>query len=519
LKLFFCFQILSKFKKKKRAFLSRLFARSIRLYSEQFSTTLKYLGLEDDSNSSNSTAVIPVIDLSEETIEESAESLEEDECGEASDNDDKSESQSENSSSEEQELEVEACTPPANSPRMFPPWLLDSFRKGLIDASVANIFYLSCCYLDPQVEDFTLSPTYELSLPILQVTIGLLAKNEHVLQDDEKYVLRCYGRNAKGKPHKFELKPVMETYSVKEFCNLSSLNCWPKTTRESVLLDCMTLTSKRDVEFMKAFPEEWRLYAMAVVYWGRQNNEWPHVTNCHIHALVLGIISLSIVDVKVGYYRNTSSFLKKHGSSMRKAQAEISEKKLKSNMNPADAPQTKKDLELRSCLECIPIEECFFLEERLIEYHQGKSCQYSLTAVHSFGQLQSCLLQAISLNALLGFPVPHCSIANFYSGKFVTSVYADLSKRSNLEVYLDLIMKSSPTIRNLHRNMVEIFYQLIPNLLQLVRKGKNKRKKKALKRRVCVERDESDGEVSDNSAVDGHELSCLENRFSVLGVQ
>jgi len=379
---------------------------------------------------------------------------------------------------------------------LFPDWFKDNLRCGNLPRCFVNMLVHRIHFPAPQVEDFSLPFSHRISLPVLRVIFGLLTAGSVTRELKLQYVV--HKENAQLQT--LILLPTYSTASLSEFPPLANLPDVPVSIRRCVLYDAVGFDAN-DILILKGFPDDWKIFIVALIYWGRNVSELP-LTIHHVHAILFSIISLNIVNKHAGYYRSEKTFLEQNGSKLQKivnlknvkedvdktcadtflnASGEQSE--IYENKQPCD-----KDISCHTVTEAlaaVSYEDCASLVETMLPYHQMDKCLRSrprlfcLTVVHIFAQFQSCLLHVIHLNALLNLPFVQCHVDNFYSGTLIYNAYQDFKKQSNVEDYiLTYPLKCVPSVGALYRVMVKSVTDFLPNLTVTQRKKmRNKRKK------------------------------------------
>lgn len=497
-------KILNHLRKDHRKFVQSQIELSISGYSRGQSNLISFFGWESSDSDQQATDTAAVFNFGDDLNSEE-DSSEESVTSEA-------ESQDEDNSDDNitgqinEGFKVPEPTPWTDS--NFPEWVRDKFRKGELPSFVSDIYHLHFYFCQPQVEDFTWQDSHTLSFPILQVNTGLLFGNcqDHCSECKNCSII-CYTRISGSKHQRLELLPVTSLQCLAPFPAISNLIAVPKSVKKLVLYTALGITDSKDMDVIESFRGEWMLFVLALVYLAR--NPSSSITNCHLHALVMGMLLLGVVDKKLGRIRHKKDVLRR------------------TTNNPCNKPcSLKSNLEVSSDFARIPEDilstvsesECLNVVESLVQFHcvdaklRSSPRQFSPNIVHIFAQLQACLLQIMALNSLLDSPLPECLISETFSGTTAYMAYINFNKRKNVGSYVQSLLTSSPNLFHIYKAILDKFLYLLPSIPVLLRKGKRKSKK-----RQFVDSALSDVD-SENVADSKQEESPIDlnNKFSVL---
>jgi hypothetical protein len=378
---------------------------------------------------------------------------------------------------------------------VFPDWFKENLRRGNLPRCFINMLIHQIHFSAPQVEDFSLPFSHRISLPVLCVIFGLLTAGNATRELELRYI--AYKENAK--PQTIILLPTYGTASGNEFLPLENLPDLSLSARRSLLYDTMGF-SVEDILILESFPEDWKIFIVALIYWGRNVSE-PSLTEHHIHAVLFSIIYLNIVDRHVGYCRSKKTSLKQNGSKLQKIVKLQHAKENKCEIgrgtfqcaktgsaemfeNNLPNPKGISHVTVTEAVAAVSSEECFCLVETISPYHKMDECLKSrpqlfcVSVVHIFAQFQSCLLHVMYLNSLLSLPFIQCQVENFYSGTLIYNAYLNFKKQSDVEDYvLTQLLKCVPSVAAVYGIMVKLLTHFLPDLTVAWRKMKNKRKK------------------------------------------
>lgn len=379
---------------------------------------------------------------------------------------------------------------------MFPDWFKDSLRCGNLPRCFINMLVHQIHFSAPQVENFSLPFSHRISLSLMCAIYGLLTAGNITHELQLQYIV--YNKNAQLQT--LVLSPIYGTASVKVFPPLKSIPDLPVSIRRNLLFD-VTGFDADDIVILNSFPDEWKIFIVALTYWGRNVSE-PSLTIHHIHAVLFSIISLNVVDRRAGYYRSKKTFLKQNGDKLKKI---VMLQNVKENEDKTDIDTIeggsgelfdlfKNNLpcdrenncgSVTDALMAVSSEECLCLVETMLPYHQmndglkSNPSLFSVSVVHMFAQFQSCLLHVMHLNALLNLPFIQCRVDNFYSGTFNYNAYMSFKKHSDVENYvLTHLLKCASSVAALYRVMVKSVTDFFTHLTVTQRRKRTHKKKK-----------------------------------------
>lgn len=511
-------KILSHLRKKDRFHVKKQIELSVSGYGGSQSELLSYFSVEVPEMDSN------IIDSSANIFNNDDSSHTDDSSGESDSAEDDSDESSDEIIASEGEEEIECHEPNLGSSSTFPNWLKEKFRRGELPSYVSDIYHLHIYFCQPQVEDFSVSDSHTISFPILNVICGLLFSKEldhETPQRERKFV--CFSRSLGLKHQKVFLQPLSTLPCLPCFPPLSCLLDISLSVREQVLYNTLGIHVEEEIATIKSFEEKWRLFAMALVFWARSTT-YPNVTNCHLHAIIIGMIALGVVDKKIGRVRSQNKALKLNAQKSGRTEC---------NSMLTAAVECDAQLELDSCNELgdktgdnykemiskVTESDCLNLVEFLLQFHKmdgklkGSPRLFSPLIVHLFAQLQTCLLQVMTLNSILGYPVPQCQLAETYSGTVAYQAFANLNKRSDVNGFIKAQMINSPSVYLIYKALLDKFLFLLPNIPVLLRKGKRKSKRNNKRSDSAT----SDHEVGGPDEEPEQNLD-INNKFSILSV-
>lgn len=475
-------KILGRSKAAKRKLIGRRIKQIAEGYICTDSEIMKYLGITAESVDTDIDAVTSLIDnitaAEDEFVEETDVASESEGEGE----EEEEEEESDIEISEDEETQWGDTTVPA--------WFMDNFRSCKYPSSFMDILFRNTYYFLPQVENYTLSSSHDISLEIVAAIHGILKSRT---TDGLNYLSRHGANNIK----KYHLAPSKHNLPA-----LNTLNSMSEEERKLVLFMVLNIDSAfcNVIDF---FPPIWKLYIISIKFWFERAK--PQVFNYHLYALLLCAIVVQACDKKIGFFRSTKKF----------------QQKFKSEIDSLPAA-AKNEMPARNYTE-LPLNEITFNDalqcvHTLIDYFQldykmkTSKKLFDISIVHTYAQFQSCLMHINHLNSLLNCPFESTLISDFYDGTFLYNTCTNFSKRNCVESYLKILLKNCPSVLN---NLLVIVEKLdgVLNVNARAVSVKRKRKRRNRKKETAEQPEESNSNQEDSS---GSEIFDENNRFSVL---
>lgn len=477
-------KILGRMKTKKRRFIARRIKQIAKGYICTSSEIMKYLGITANDCEKEITAVTTLVDditeIATADIQEAA-----------SDADEELEEISEDEESEEiSDDEVDAEETQWGDITV-PEWFFDNFRQCKYPSSFMDILFRNTCYFTPQLEDYTLPCSHEISLDVVAAIHGILKSNS----TDGLFYLSRHGQND---IKKYQLPP--SKHNLPALCDLNGMSVSERTT---VLCRVLNVDSIF-LDTLDYFPSVWKLYIISIKYWFEKAK--PQILNYHLYALLLCAIVVQHCDKIVGFYRSTKKFQQKYKTKIDSMTTTANSSLL---VNSNNTEVSLNEITFDDALHCLHI---------LIDYFQldyrmrGSMKLFDISIVHTFAQFQSCLLYINHLNSLLNCPFESTVISDFYDGTFVYNACTNFSKRNCIETYVKTLLKNCPLVLNILLVIVKKMDDVLNVNVHVTTTAKKKRKKRNKKK--DVEQQELENSNEDESS--GNELFDENNRFSVL---
>lgn len=369
-----------------------------------------------------------------------------DEIEELSEESSESDSSDEESSSEEAIIEENETI---SGLEELPDWFLKKYRKALFPAWFLDIALRSNYFLIPQLENYDNICSHTISIPIVEMIYKILTSGK---ERPLRYIIRK-ARYAK----KLLLQPSESKIAI-----LHEVNSLEVEVSKKIVFDALRFESKC-VEKVEAFPSNWKLYAIAAIFWVRNAN--PITTTNHLHALILGGLIINNMDKQNAVDSNDSSRI-------------------------------------------AGIKSYFRMDEKI---SKNPKC-YDICIPDTFAQFQSCLYYIKYLNLLLDTPFEDFLISDFYNGTLIYNLCSNFVKRNDLTGYLTLFLNDSPETLNSLKLIIRCIEEAadfeIPKCS--VKKRRKKRKNKSEK--------QEENEMDENND-DSDQVFDDNNMFSLLKIE
>lgn len=482
-------KILARMKTEKRRFVANKIKQIAKGYVCTNSEIMKYLGISIENTNTEIKAVTTLVDklteihlIDDDVVEEMIEMVTN---SEKENNEDEIDSEDESEEEINDENDIEEVQ---WGKITVPEWFFDNFRQCKYPSCFMDILFRNTYYFTPQVENYELPCSHEISLDIVAAIHAILKPNSEI---GLFYFLRYEQNNYKHcqlEPGKYSLPSLNEIY------NMDIIH------RKNTLLDILNV-DKTFCDVLDFFPSNWRLYIITIKYWFEKAQS--HVLSYHLYALLLCGIIIQYCDTKVGFYRSTKKFLNKYENKINSFAATL-------DSTNCDQELYRDEITFNDALNCLNV---------LIDYfqlnHRMKSSikLFDISIVHTFAQFQSCLLHINYLNSLLNCPLENTVISEFYDGTFVYNACTNFEKRSCIETYVKTLLNGCPSVLSKLLRMINKLDSSL-NLNVHVSTVIKRRRRKRNKKNNVDKCNNDDGSKEDESS--GSEIIDENNRFSVL---
>ncbi|XP_066140800.1 protein asteroid-like [Euwallacea fornicatus] len=344
-------------------------------------------------------------------------------------------------------IEIEIDDEPEN---VLPAIFQNKYRMCQYPACFMDIVTLRKYYCVPQVEDNSLKDSHTISFEILKHIFKILCPNS-------TRGLSLAFRIGKKRIQFASLRGFTE-----ELPSLKDIGSINEENRKLLLFKLLSIDNKFSVIF-NSYPMQWHLFLISMKY--IFDNNTGHFDNALLYACVLCFIILNFVDPKIGFYRVSKTFNKKFCQTL-------------ADIKPESLP-----LEFTT-FDNLDKSNCLLFMDKMISFFQ-MDCKlktnyrlFDRTLVHSLSQIQSVFLHVKYLNALLDNPFPTLEIHKIFDGTFIYNVVSNFRKRSNIIVYLEVFLKSCPSVLNAIKQTMNIVSSFINNTTTVNGPSKRTRKKK-----------------------------------------
>ncbi|GFT31684.1 protein asteroid homolog 1 [Nephila pilipes] len=320
------------------------------------------------------------------------------------------------------------------------PFLI-AFHLGNLPGFFINIINLHRTFLLAQVENVSLPSSYACSRYIRQVIYGILL--QHTADDEKTHKEVClqnvneYDRRS-GHGSRESVVPVFSLKNGTAVPKLNNLYCLEKSHLQQFLLDVLEV----DMDFISIVPNSLQLLFSCIIYWLK--NCAPAPKDNFVFALLLNIIYFQIILKK-------SSKQKMCTSSKNECWEELSFQSLISNVSIEDADLAAQNM-----------------KKYLQKPAMSRGNPLILHIVHSFSQLQTCMLYISYLNSLFNFPFENPKLHEAYAGSMLYNLTKDLSTRpfpdlfisellgrgSNLNIFFNILLKK--LLGNIETDSIEL---------------------------------------------------------------
>lgn len=503
-------------KKRTRKGVMRKLRKIVNGYVQCSSILSEHLAIPANDNKSiteKESAIVNIIEQIDENIEAiddvvecEEESLDEKSASDTSIEESDEEDAEENSVIRKEELNMNQNEDIGTDCNNFPGWLLEYSRKGKIQSCVMDIISLKRHFFMPQVEDYSLPSAHFISLKILSAVVGLLSGTS-------KPYVKYWSRNGLYL-YQYTIEPITETASLK-FPPSDEIIQINESTRKSVLLDIAETICD-----LSELPEEWHLFVIAAIFWLKNMKE-PVATEFHLHTIVMCIVCIYTIDLNVGVHRNKQSFTRKYKNYLNKVvegRNRIKESSIESNKSSTqrfknEISNPKTEFNNVSHEDCVVIFESILPYHHLSEQIKTKPKMFCLSTVHAFSQFQSCLFHLIVLNSILNFPFKETVISRLFSGTFAYNMFTNLSKRNNVNAYVEVLFQSCPSLLTLYKSLINFVQSALSGTHLETNPMRKQRKKKRQNKHVKSE------DTIVNKIEESEDLFVDENnRFSGLSL-
>ncbi|GFY56314.1 protein asteroid homolog 1 [Trichonephila inaurata madagascariensis] len=346
--------------------------------------------------------------------------------------------------------------------------IMIAFHLGNLPSFFLNIVNHHREFLKAQVENTSLPSSYVCSRYIRQVIYGILLQHSTIDEKTHKEVCLqniCEYDRRHGNLTQESVAPIFLLKNGNAIPKLDDLFCLEKKHLQKFLLDVLQV----DMDFISCIPNSLQLLFGCIIYWLKNSACAPR--DDFIYALLLNIVYFHVILNKSTQNNHTSS-----------------------------KSVCSEQLPFLSIIDSISIEEAKLAAQNMKKYLQNPSLNRSypleLHIVHSFSQLQTCILYTSYLNCLLNCPFEHPKLNEAFAGCMLYNLTKDLSTRPLPHLFISDLLGRQSNLNTLFNNLKD---KLLENIetdcieltnRSLVRKGrKGSKKSMNQKKRRKIEKD------------------------------
>lgn len=335
------------------------------------------------------------------------------------------------------------------------------YHKGDYSQFLVNVIVLHKVFLHPQIEDIASPSSYTCSNAIRKVIYGILVhhdvdgnmcQNEKCLSSVEEY-------DRKKKSLQKEL--VEPTFFLDGFGVLPTINdviCLKKEVCQLILMKTLEI----ELDILLDLPHEWQLVVGSFNYCLRKSK--PHSTEAFVYALIINLIYYSLIKP------NSCSKLVSKYTTTEKSE------------------EVSTNLSIESILTRISELEIQNVSNNLKKYLSKPTINHGnpllVYILHSYSQLQGCVLSAMSLNKLLGSCMKNPDLNRCFSGTLIYNLAKDISTRSNPKLFVAEILGRRSVLFELFTELLNKVCHEVPSVC-VVKKVLLSKKSKKKHSRVC----------------------------------
>lgn len=381
----------------------------------------------------------------------------------------------------------------------LPEWFIDNYRRCWYPSCFMDIAVRNTYFFKPQLEDYLNETSHNVSLEILKAY-------HKILSYGSKRQLIYLARNGKA---------LRRTYASAYVGILPALDDIPSMSTTDSQYHLLKILELSHLDF-DGIPDTWKLFYITIIYWVESCKSL--VNQSHLYALCLGMFLVHVVDKKIGYCRNKFKINKSFNLN---AKSKVTNKKMDSLSNeiepvgsegvPAPA-QFDETIEQIATIDCVSILRdminYFVMDEKLQRNHRN----YDIKIVDIYARYQSCFYFIKYLNILLNRPYNDIVISDYYNGTFLYNLCGNLMKRTDLDNYINIFLKDSPTILK----SFQCFITSIKRNVSYEMKKLNVKKRRKRKNKKPINIDKP---VHEDTVETEDELHDVNNRFNVLKFQ
>uniref|UniRef100_A0A182JNG6 XPG N-terminal domain-containing protein n=1 Tax=Anopheles christyi TaxID=43041 RepID=A0A182JNG6_9DIPT len=405
--------------------------------------------------------------------------------------------------------------------RNWPEWFKLIYRAAQVPRFLADLIHSNLFINYPQIEDIKRPDSNELSGPILRTVFAILKTSFKVKTTEFKYVTRR--TNSFGVTNVvFEgvCLPKGIEYDPSRLPNVTILQ---KLFEDSGLEKCGEL-----FQTIKSVPNNLRLYFLAIIYWAKN---CPDVNLAHVHALVVCILQLQVVDKALKslhrnadqYRQQNQAYLEQQRQTSKTADSSSTSGKTGNGFNRTFYNKlTSGTSRAAAMLAYDNLIQHFSLNDKPSSGNR-KTPSIEPDTMHTLAIFQSVCFNLYALIPLLGNPFDNLRMHELYNTLFVYNMYEWIKERTDLYEYQRTVtFRYAPTLYSALCVMVEFVQTYVPELKDRERTVKMKakvpkRKQVTAQAKAITVRPANDWEKKDESSEsEGEGFIDTNNKFSQL---
>ncbi|GFT72516.1 protein asteroid homolog 1 [Trichonephila clavipes] len=341
---------------------------------------------------------------------------------------------------------------------------------GNLPSFFLNVINLHREFLKAQVENTSLPSSYACSRYIRQVIYGILL--QHSAKDEETHKKVClqnvceYDRRYDNLTRE-SVAPIYVLKNGKAVPKLDDLFCLEKKYLQKFLLDVLEV----DMNFISCIPNSLQLLFGCIIHWLKNSARAPR--DYFMYALLLNVVYFHVI-LKISTQSNHSS----------------------------SKPKLSEQLLFSSIIDDISTEDAKLAAQNMKKYLQKPSLNRAnplhLHIVHSFSQLQTCVLYTSYLNCLLNFPFENPKLDEAFAGCMLYNLAKDLSTRPLPDIIFELLGRRSnlntllnnlknKLLGNIETECTELTNRSLRKDTQESKKSMNKKKRSKIKKAMTID--------------------------------
>lgn len=332
---------------------------------------------------------------------------------------------------------------------IIPSWYACHHRQGLLPPSSLDVITLHRKFLLPQVEGPKTTSSYHCSVKLRECMYGILLSEDiavlgttEEMAANRKCAVEEYDRNSYQLKKNIVCPEIMlEGYgSLPKLSDIPELSLSDKENIIRLVLDIPSFGLKhmtKDLEFVLGI----------VLFWIK--NADPKVTVYHLKTVLVCLLMLKVKWVLIH-----------HGATG-----------CEENM-------------IETAVLSMPTENIKEVRTKLHPFNarpeHSKKHPVDSDLIHSFAQLQTCILAAMHLNFLLLCPFPSPSVSHIFSGTFLYSFCLELQKRRSPDMFINELLSKDSNLQQVYQCLLDAVMNVL-DPAGLTEESKYKKRSKAHK--------------------------------------